>query len=69
MVLSDGLERFRVVVLADTDLQNALLAVADRREFVARVVEEARAQSCAVTPEEVEEALRTSWRAWNERWI
>lgn len=66
---SNGLARLRVIVLADTDLQKTLLAVPDRRQFVARVVEEARARNCDVRPEEVEEALRTNMRAWNQRWI
>jgi ribosomal protein S18 acetylase RimI-like enzyme len=64
-----GLAAFRLVVLADTGLQQELLAEPDRRAFVARVVEEARARSCDVTPAQVEEALASSWRAWNRRWV
>lgn len=66
---SDGLRAVRLVVLADPELQQALLALPDRGAFVARVVEEARARSCDVTPAQVEEALASSWRAWNQRWI
>jgi ribosomal protein S18 acetylase RimI-like enzyme len=65
----EGLARFRRIVLADRELQETLLGVPDRGKFVARVVEEARARGCNVTPDEVDDAIRSSWRAWNQRWI
>jgi hypothetical protein len=61
--------RFRTAVLADTGLQQELLATTDRARFVALVVERARVLGCDLDPTEVEHALRESRIAWAQRWI
>ena len=66
---AEGLAAFAAVVVTDPDLQDVLLAAPDRRRFVALVVERARAGGWDVGPEEVEDGLAASRRAWRERWI
>lgn len=66
---ADDLARLRAVVLADTELQRRLLAVPDRRDFVASVVGLARDRGLSVDADDVEEAIADSRRRWYAAWI
>ena len=66
---ADGLARLRAVVLADPELQRRLLAVRDRRDFVAAVVGLGRDRGLAVEAGDVEEAIADSRRTWYATWI
>ncbi len=66
---SDGLAGFRRAVLADPALQRELLNVPGRQEFVTLLVLRARSRGWDVDADDVEEALRNSRRAWEQRWI
>jgi hypothetical protein len=68
-VSAEGLAAFAAVVVTDPDLQDVLLAAPDRHWFVALVVERARAGGWDVDPEDVEDGLSASRRAWRQRWI
>ena len=63
------LERFRLEVLANPDLQGTLRATNDQERFVQLLVSLGNARGYQFTALEVEEALRASWRSWIERWI
>ena len=63
------LERFRLEVLANPDLQQTLRATNDRERFVQLLVSLGSERGYRFTAPEVEEALRASWRSWIERWI
>jgi hypothetical protein len=60
---------FRRAVLSDPALQRDLLRVPEREPFCALAVERARGLGWDVELGDVDEALRTSWRAWLERWL
>ena len=66
---AEGLAAFAAVVVTDPDLQDVLLAAPDRSRFVALVVARARADGWDVDPDDVEDGLASSRRAWRERWI
>lgn len=66
---AEALAGFRRAVLRDAVLQRELLTVPDRRDFVAEVVARAAARGWDVAPGDVEEALKASRRAWQERWV
>ena len=68
--MSEGnFERFREIVLQDLSLQEQLREITERSVFIQKVVELSAECGCEITPEDVEEAMRRSRRAWNERWI
>jgi hypothetical protein len=66
---ADAFDGFRRAVLADPELQRDLLCALNRRDFVALVVSRAQFGGWDVRPDDVEDALRNSRRAWQERWI
>ncbi len=66
---AEALAGFRRAVLDDPALQRELLAVPGRREFVAVVVARAAAGGWDVAPRDVEEALKSGRRAWEEQWL
>ncbi|HEV3365533.1 MAG TPA: hypothetical protein VG795_15590 [Acidimicrobiia bacterium] len=66
---AEALAGFRRAVLQDPLLQRDLLAVPDRRDFVAVVVARAVAGGWDVGPGDVEEALRAARRRWRDRWL
>jgi hypothetical protein len=66
---AEALAAFRRAVLRDPVLQRELLAVPDRRDFVAVVVARAGADGWDVARGDVEEALTAARRAWQERWL
>ena len=66
---ADDLARLQAAVLADPRLQQRLLAIPDRRQFVAAVVRLAGEQELQVSAEEVEHALAERRRGWYSRWI
>ena len=66
---AEALAAFALVVVADVELQQELLAIGDRDAFVALVVRRAGEVGCDVSPEDVEQGLRDRRRAWLARWI
>lgn len=62
-------EKFRNRVLCDAALQNELITIDDRDEFVTRVVELGRLHSFKFEREDVVQAMRDARRAWIEKWI
>jgi hypothetical protein len=64
-----GIEKFRVVVLDDFELQSELRGVGDRAEFIRLVTGKANEKGFELTADDVEEAMRAGRRAWIERWI
>lgn len=65
----EKLSEFRGIVFSDLSLQNKLLEIEDRQEFVRLIVESGRERGCEFTVEEVENALRDGRRVWIERWL
>lgn len=63
------LERFRLRVLCDTELQQRLRQTSDRESFARLVVREAHARGYCFTLEDTVEALAIAQRSWLERWI
>jgi hypothetical protein len=68
MAEPSDLQRFRMLVIGDEDLQRDLWQYANRPAFVARVVERAGERGFAVAAAEVEAALDDAARAWIARW-
>jgi hypothetical protein len=66
---AEGLAGFRDAVLTDPGLQRELLAADGRARFISLVVDRARERGWGVEPDDVEEGLQQSRRAWLERWI
>ncbi|QDE69248.1 hypothetical protein BHS09_20975 [Myxococcus xanthus] len=66
---AEAFERFRLRVLEDVTLQEALRETPDTTAFVARAVELGAMHDCHFTAEDIHEALRTARRVWRERWI
>ena len=66
---TEDLDRLRAAVLADPQLQQRLLAVRDRRAFVASVVAVAGELGLDVVAGDVEDALLQRRRAWYSTWI
>jgi predicted ribosomally synthesized peptide with nif11-like leader len=62
-------EQFRHVVLQDLTLQERLRESEDRETFVKLLVHVGSEHGYNFTPEDVENALRDSRRAWIERWL
>jgi hypothetical protein len=65
----ENFERFRLLVLRETALQEELRGITDREAFMDRVVQLGAAHDCEFTAAEVVEAMRSAHRAWLERWI
>ncbi len=65
----NSLEQFRRLVLQDETLQKQLRETAGRQEFIALMLRLGAERGHGFTAEEIEEALRVSWRAWLERWV
>ena len=63
------LERFIRLVLDDECLQRELRAVTQPSAFPTAVADAAGQRGCAVTPEDVQAALREARRSWLERWV
>lgn len=68
-VPSADLDRLVEVVLADEAAQRRLLATPERAAFVDAVVALAAERRLAVSPGDVEDALRAARRTWLERWV
>lgn len=66
---AEGLAGFGRAVPDDPELLRELLAAPDRGRFVALVVERATALGWDVRPDDVEQGLRASREAWNQRWL
>lgn len=66
---ADDLHRLQAAVLADPRLQQRLLAVPDRRQFLTALVQLAGEQGLEVAAEEVESAIAERRRAWYSTWI
>jgi hypothetical protein len=65
----ENFERFREIVLRDLSLQEQLREISERSVFIRKVVELSAQYGYEITPEDVDEAMRRSRRAWLERWI
>jgi hypothetical protein len=63
------LDRLRADVVADPGLLSRLLTHRERSSFTDAVCALAAERGLAVTPAEVDEALRAARRAWLERWV
>lgn len=66
---TEDLDRLHAAVLDDPQLQRRLLAVPDRRAFVASVVAVAGELGLDVVAAEVEDAIVQRRRAWYSTWI
>ena len=64
-----GFETFYEMVLSDEALQRQLRDIDQADEFIARVVELGEERGFSFTEDDVQEAMRTSRRAWLERSI
>jgi hypothetical protein len=69
IIASENLERFRLLVLADSGLFEQLRQTADLDGFVALAVRLGSERGCVFTEQEVRAAVRECRRAWQERWI
>lgn len=63
-MFSENLEQFRRIVVEDEALQQQLVGVAERDEFIRRVVELGAAYGYVFTAADVQHALHASRRAW-----
>jgi Nif11 domain len=63
------LDALRVRVVDDPALRNKLLAVPERRAFVAEVIDIARTEGISLSADDVEEALRAAIREHREHWV
>jgi hypothetical protein len=61
-------DRFRELVFHDTELQQRLLAVADRAEFVTLAIQLGRDHGYLFDGDLVESAIRRGRQDWNHRW-
>ncbi|WP_434348642.1 hypothetical protein ACN6A1_15245 [Myxococcus virescens] len=66
---AEAFERFRLRVLEDITLQDALRETPDTPAFVARAIELGASHDCHFSAEDIHEALRAARRVWRERWI
>jgi len=60
-------ERFTLLVLADESLQEALRDLADRHDFITKVVELGSEREFEFNAEDVASAMRANYRLWIER--
>ncbi|WIG97765.1 Nif11-like leader peptide family natural product precursor [Myxococcus sp. SDU36] len=66
---AEAFERFRLRVLEDVTLQDALRETSDTAAFMSRAIELGAAHGYYFTAEDLHEALRAARRVWRERWI
>ena len=64
-----ALQRFRMIVLDDHDLQRELRLCSDRPSFVACMLERACERGCVINRSDVESALDAAAGAWLMRWV
>jgi hypothetical protein len=69
MCAAENLRRFREVVLSRPDLLARLRGVSEQEAFIGLMVQLGAEQELPFSREEVLEAIRTSRRAWRERWL
>lgn len=67
--MSEDLEKFRQIVLHDTELQAQLRSVAELDEFVSRIVATGSEHGFVFEANDVNEAMRENRRRWIERWM
>jgi hypothetical protein len=63
------LERLGEFVVSDGALLRELASMVEQRRFVEAVVARAAESGLTVDSSEIEEALRSARRRWNERWV
>lgn len=61
-------DQFRELVFEDRELQQKLLAIPDRRDFVQMAVALGREHGFPLDADHVESALRRGRESWNRRW-
>ncbi len=61
------LERFLRLVAADPALAEEFWDIKDKQDFISSVVRRGEELDCWFAAADVEEAMRASWRAWQER--
>jgi hypothetical protein len=64
-----GFDKFREFVLSDPASQTLLRDELDTKAFISKAVELGRQHGFNFSADEVRDALDSSIRAWNERWI
>jgi hypothetical protein len=62
-------EQFRMEVLRDPALQQRLIGLGSRKEFVKRVVETGAERGFEFTGADVEAAMQASHAEWVLRWV
>ena len=65
----EAFEQLRRMVLQDVSLQEQLRATPDLPSFLDLVVRIGEERGCHITTEDIEAAMRASWRVWSQRWI
>jgi hypothetical protein len=65
----ENLQRFCLLVLCDSTLQNHLKGLVDRDEFMKKLIETGAQAGFEITRADVENQMRENRRLWNERWI
>jgi hypothetical protein len=68
-MLENDFEKFRELVLRDAKLQEILRQPLRDDAFIEAVVRLGAERGFGFTVDEVQDAMRTSRRAWLERWI
>ena len=63
----ESFERFRILVMEDPDLQEALRNVSDYESFIELLIQLADQKGYSVTAEDIESASIQSKQAWFER--
>jgi hypothetical protein len=65
----ETLEQFCLLVLRDSMLQNQLKGLADRDEFIKKLIETGAQAGFEISRADVENQMRENRKLWNERWI
>jgi hypothetical protein len=65
----ENLERFCLLVLRDSELQNQLKELIERGAFINKILELGAQWGFEISREDVERQMRENRRLWNERWI
>jgi hypothetical protein len=65
----ENLERFCLLVLRDSELQNQLKELIERGAFINKILELGAQSGFEISREDVERQMRENRRLWNERWI
>jgi Nif11 domain len=66
---AEAFNQFRIRVLDDASLQEQLQDLADREQFVIRVLEIGRRLGFDLAEEDVRNAMSEGRRSWIERWL